>query len=117
MIDIASRFKSAYGIIPVHAQRPQIPGGQYLPIVSGVDVYQNTEDLSFEDMDIKGGDYELKFAGGKLTKSGTLGNVFAPPIMCLFRKAKRLIETPLDGDGGVIVERYGDCLLYTSRCV
>lgn len=108
MIDIASRFKSAYGVVPVFANREKIPGSQYMPIVSGVDVYENTEDLAFEDTDIKGGEYELKFAGGQLTKSGTLGNVFAPPLMCAFRKAKHLIETPLDGDGGIIVERYGD---------
>ncbi|OSZ79273.1 hypothetical protein CAP35_13750 [Chitinophagaceae bacterium IBVUCB1] len=108
MIDIAGRFKSAYGIVPVFVtQNSKIPGSEYMPIVSGVNLYDDSES-SFEDTDIEGGGFSLKFAGGKLTKSGRTGNVFAPPLMCRFRKTKQLIETILDGDGGIIVERYGD---------
>src|SRR4051812_47500764 len=106
LIDLAPRFQAAYGSVPLLTSNDRnIPGGQYVPI-TGARVY-NIFDTDFEDITLSGNGTELYFAGGELTKSGVLGNVFAPPVMMGFRKSKKLITTTLDGDDGdEVVERY-----------
>lgn len=107
LIDLAPRYQSAYGFVPLLKPNLTIPGGQYLPVLGSVGLIDNTQS-NFEDTTFINGTTELFFAGSPLTKSGHLGNVFAPPVMVGYRKAKKAIITGIDDTDSEIVERYGD---------
>lgn len=117
-IDFSARFYSAFGVVPVLTSNDRtIPGSQYLPILSQVKTYADTPS-AFEDTEFIIGDEVLYFAGGPLTKSGEGGNVFAPPLIWVPRKAKQVIITNLDNGattademektGSEVIERWGD---------
>lgn len=105
LIDLTPRFQSAFGFAPTLRQLEPIPGGQYLPYPGGAAVYDSN--WGFEDLGLRGNGFDLHFGGAALTKSGKLGNVYAPPPMVAFRKSKKLSITELDGDGGEVVEVFG----------
>lgn len=117
-LNFAARFQSAFGVVPMLTSNHRtIPGSQYLPIIGAVKQF-STADSVFEDTEFKIGDEVLYFAGGRLTKTGTGGNVFAPPLIWVPRKAKNMIITNLDNGatteeelektGSEVVERWGD---------
>ena len=117
ILDFNARFQSAFGIVPVLTSNDRtIPGGQYLPILNAPDLISDTPS-TFEDTEFRHGDEYLNFSGGRLSKTGNLGNVFAPPLIWVPRKGKRTIITNLNAlpeqsqaeDAGYeVVERYGD---------
>lgn len=114
------QFKAAFGVLPLLTSNYRtIPGSQYLPIIAEVGTYADPPSV-FEETEFTIGQQTLNFSGGKLTKSGSLGNVFAPPIIWVARKMKNVIITNVDGginnDGNTtqvnkgteVVERWGD---------
>lgn len=118
-LDFAARFQAAYGIIPVLTSNERtIPGSQYLPIFGDVKTISATPSVFEDTKFIAGPDEELYFAGGPLTKSGDMGNVFAPPLLWSPVKRKKVIVTELDSGplsdeeetvpGTEVAERYGD---------
>lgn len=110
IVDLANRYNAAFGFItPRVIAPPPVPGGQYLPHFGIANTYSRQQ-LSFEDIRFINTDknIDLFFAGGALTKSGRLGNVFAPPPIISWHKNKNLIITPIDGTDSEVVERYGD---------
>ena len=85
-----------------------MPYGQYIPISpDSVRVYTNAQPV-FENFVLSGNGYDLNFSGAVLTKSGKLGNIFAPPPMISWRKSKNFVITQIDGADAEVVERYGD---------
>lgn len=108
LINVVPRLQAAFGLFPLHFSNDRnIPYGDLLPM-RPLDTYNTLGALDdFEDVTLAANGTELYFAGGDLTRSGALGNVFAPPVMFGFRKSKRLIITPLDSDDSAeVVERY-----------
>lgn len=114
LLSFRERMQSAYGVIPMLAPDRNIPGSQYLPIVGTVKMYSDTPTV-FEDTTLTYGNEELLFAGQRLSKSGNLSNVFAPPLLWTPRKVKNVSVTELDAGpvaegepepGTEIVERY-----------
>ncbi len=106
-LDIGSRLRQAFGIVPVLHSPEGIPGGQYLPYLGSAKVYQDN-DGSFEELELSSGNTTITFGAARLGKSGELGRFFAPPVMLGWRKAKNLIISPIDGADAEVVERYGD---------
>ncbi len=109
-IDLASRWKSALGYSPaasIYTPEP-MPMNQ-ISLYGDARVYVGGQ-MTFEDLVLENESegIQLHFGARKLTKSGSLGEIFAPPPMISWRKNKRLIIEPLDSDEGEVVERYGD---------
>lgn len=109
IINIGERFQSAYGFVPVMLTNEKgMPGGQYLPAF-GVKTYDALQlEQTFEDVAIYGNGHDLEFKGNMISKSGSLGKVFAPPPMISYRRAKKLIITNVDGTDTEVVERFNN---------
>lgn len=109
-IDIAGRWKSALGYgkaVPFLTPEP-MPINQ-ISLYGDAKAY-SAGDMTFEDilLENKEANINLHFGAKMITKSGALGEIFAPPPMVAWRKVKNLIITPIDGTDGEVVERYGD---------
>ena len=107
-VNLAPRFQAAFGYVPavplLLTNERGMPGSQYVPAF-GVQVYKSLEEnQTFEDMSIYGNGYDLQFAGNLITKSGSLGTVFAPPPIIGYRKAKKLVIGDTNGEEGEVVE-------------
>jgi hypothetical protein len=107
LLDLTPRFRQAFGFAPVLQQVQPLPGGQYVPYTGSAKVYTQGN-VSFEDLHINGNGHDLFFGGASLTKSGEMGNVFAPPPMLAWRKSKNLIITAIDGTDNEVVEQWGN---------
>lgn len=116
LIDMAARWRSVLGYLPVATIQtiPPMPINQ-LSFYGTPDVIDNAKLLtngsaSFEDfqLDNIANNISLQFNAKAITKSGDLGNTFAPPPMISWRKSKRNIVTQVDDTGGEVVERYSD---------
>lgn len=108
LLDLAPRYNAAYGIVPLLPGGVRtIPGGEYANLYSGQVLY-TTGNRSFEDLQLINNTYDvdLKFGAFRISKSGDLGDLFAPPPMLGFHKSKRNIITNIDGGEGEIVELY-----------
>lgn len=110
LIDLTPRFQSAFGVVPLLAENNagQAPGAQYINLYRGATIVGN--DRSFEDVQLSNTEksIDLYFGARELSKTGILGNYFAPPPMIGVHRSKNLIITPIDGADAEVVERYGD---------
>src|SRR5947209_6835043 len=106
LIDLSQRYASAFGFAPVLQSVQAIPGGQYMPYLGAAKAYVQGN-ITFEDVHLKNGSTELFFGAAHLTRSGELGNVFAPPPIIGYQKAMSLIITNHDGEDIEVVERFG----------
>lgn len=109
ILDLTPRFRAAYGLVPM--LKPginKVPGAQYANLYT-VDLYvagaQNFEELRLVNETY---DVDMLFGGYRMSKSGALGDYFAPPPMLSFHKAKAAITTTINGldDANEIVELY-----------
>jgi hypothetical protein len=109
LLDLKPRYQAAYGFAPLlHGGGiGQIPGGEYANLYSGQTLY-TTGNRFFEELQLvhKGQDVNLRFGAFRLSKSGDMGDYFAPPPMLGFSKSKTAIITQIDGGEGEIVELY-----------
>lgn len=107
--DLSARYGAALGYVPsVPLLKPSegIPGSQYAP-AGNLQVYKSLErNQTFEDFNISGNGFDLQFSANAITQSGQLGNIFAPPPLISFRKAKKLIITEVNGSDAEVVERF-----------
>jgi hypothetical protein len=103
VIDLAARYAAAFGAMAV---------GRYLDKVQVSEKAQN--DYSFDYFPSSGSEHEyvkLEIPGSSLEFSsvmfGSQGAIFAPPLMLNFSVEKSLIETEVNDDDAIIVERWG----------
>lgn len=105
-IELAGRLRSAFGEVPYNQNISFLQQLYYL--VKGAEEGY-TSDGSFEDITIrKEGGESISFSTVMKPSSDIAQGVFAPPPIISFSKGKNLIETPIDGDDAVVVERFGD---------
>lgn len=101
VLDLASRYAAAFGIMAVNKQLNTAVldhnNGNY-----SFEFYPKL-DVDIEKMTFKHGKKTLTFAGMMTNVEG----VFAPPLMIDFSREKQLIETNVNGSDNVIVERWG----------
>lgn len=104
-IDLASRYESAFGMMAINnsinkafiesSDQSKQYNLQYYPAVSN--------DVEYVRMEIPGLD-PLEFSS---ILTGERGNIFAPPVMMTFSQEKSLIETEVNDDDPIIIERWG----------
>lgn len=107
VINLAARYAAAFGIVAVS-------NAINTAVVSrdenkySVDVYEDLDE-AFEDVEFKyksdSGQKVLKFS--KMLEGDGGGSIYAPPLMINFSREKNIIETPVNGGDGVVVERWG----------
>lgn len=108
LIDLAPRYSAAFGFVPL--LKPDViivPGAEYANFYRP-QIYA-PGNLYFEDLRLKNDEYDIdmKFGAAALTKSGKLGDLFAPPPMLGFERTKDNIVTKIDGpEAAEVVELY-----------
>jgi len=108
-INLSARYAAAFGVASlVDVVKKELkPKKMY-----DVDYYQERssdfEKVSFEinltEKDGKRYDEKLEFSS---VLKGEQGNIFAPPLMINFSQDKTLIETEVNDDDAVVIERWG----------
>ena len=104
VLDITRRLQAAGFFTPAVMQTVQPSNDSY---DQGQTVYVSGNS-QFEEVEMSYGSTSLKFANMILTRDGSIGNVFAPPPMITFGKAKNIEITVIDGTDAEVVERFGD---------
>jgi len=107
VINLAARYAAAFGIVAVS-------NAINTAVISrdenkySVDVYDDL-DPAFEDVILKYkvGNEEFPFKFSAMLEGDGNGTIYAPPLMINFSREKNLIETPISGGDGVVVERWG----------
>jgi len=99
-IDLTDRFRNAFGIL----RRGINYGIKYNP--EGFSFLTNSDE-EFEDITLEFADEKLEFSSrGTLNPQSPLSNLIATPPIVSFSRQKKLITTPLQEDGAVVVERW-----------
>jgi hypothetical protein len=103
-IDLVSRYAAAFGMMAagkaidkVFIDKPENKdyNFQYFPLQDG--------NVEYVKMVVPGGD-PLEFSS---VLHGDRGNIFAPPLLLGFSQEKSLIETEVNDDDPIIIERWG----------
>jgi hypothetical protein len=113
VINLAARYAAAFGIVAVsNAINTAVITREENKYE--VDVYEDL-DPAFEDVifsyelsnenDPEKKTVSLKFSS--MLESDGSGTIYAPPLMINFSRSKNLIETPVSGGDGIVVERWG----------
>lgn len=102
MIDLASRYAAAFGIVKASE------------MMSAVSVTKEDDEYQldfFDDFNQSTEDVRLRYNGTELRffsmLFGDSSTIFAPPLMMDFQREKDLIVTETNGDDNVVVERWG----------
>lgn len=124
IIDLGARYQSAFGAVSAN-QSPDLHRAGFADSISKAEVYIQDSRSTFEQVTFRSANNSAGITFGaagfmpgvqKNKESGTRPHVlkiFAPPLMCTFRKKKRMDVTILDGAGdnnnkaGEVVENYG----------
>ncbi len=104
IIDIGSRLQSAFGYVTSNVS-PTLTKAGFNDEIRTAEVFILNGNTTFEELVLTGNSTKLKFGYTDLIKG--IGDVFAPPPMVTFTKAKRIEITHQDGVDGDVVERYG----------
>lgn len=103
IIDIGARLQAAFGFV-YNQQSSRLKTLGFAKELAGVSVFVQS-DGSFEELTITGNGQNIRFAYDPLFAGS---NIFGPPPMVSFHKAKNLTITEIDGADAEVVERYGD---------
>lgn len=113
VINLAARYAAAFGIVAVsNAINTAVITREENKY--DVDVYEDL-DPAFEDVrfsydlppDANGEIKTVYLKFSAMLENDGNGSIYAPPLMVNFSKPKNLIETPISGGDGVVVERWG----------
>jgi hypothetical protein len=109
IIDLGSRFRNAFGFV-ASGVGESLQNTEFTD-ESGIHEVYAKGNGSFEAFTIRGNGFELLF-GNMLQNDSKVTNVFAPPPMISFTRAKKITATPIDDsdedptNDAEVVERY-----------
>lgn len=104
-VDLAARYAAAFGIITANkamdkafvSRKNKEYDVTYYPFQQA--------DFDYTKLELQGTGLEpLEFSA---VLNGTSGNIFAPPLIVEFSQEKNLIETEVNDDDPVVIERWG----------
>ena len=108
-INLAARYAAAFGIInlfdkvKVSQQTYNKYDLEYFPEKNSE--FEKVDfEINFKDVNGKPYNKKLEFSS---VLNGSQGSIFAPPLMMTFSQEKSLIETEVNDDDPVVVERWG----------
>jgi len=113
VINLAERYASAFGIVAVSnaintAVATREPNGYNIEVYEDLDmVFEDTVFLyeEYRQNQTKPIEKSLKFSG--MLEGDGNGSIYAPPLMINFSREKNLIETPISGGDGIVIEKWG----------
>lgn len=116
IIDLGSRFQQAFGFIS-NNQAESLQRANFSDSIANAEVYLKDTRSSFEEITLvrKSNNQVISFRFGYMGFIEQDDNVFAPPVICSFKHAKRIGQTIVSvnsdsGDEleyGEVVENYG----------
>lgn len=104
VLDITRRLQAAGFFTPAIMETTEPVDSKY----EGTPAIFVAGNSAFEDIEFSHGQEVLKFGNVLFAKSGSMGNIFAPPPLITFSKSKNIEVTVIDGTDSEVVERYGD---------
>ncbi|WP_102981436.1 DUF6046 domain-containing protein [Chryseobacterium scophthalmum] len=113
VINLAERYASAFGIVAVNnaintAVATREPNGYNIEVYEDLDtVFEDTEFIYEEFRQNQAQPIEKSLKFGSMLESDGNGSIYAPPLMINFSREKNLIETPISGGDGVVIEKWG----------
>ncbi|TGN26749.1 DUF6046 domain-containing protein [Empedobacter tilapiae] len=103
-IDLASRFAAAFGLNAASKVVSKVFGEKMAGKIKGFEYYPSTNtNVEYVKLITPQKD-SLEFSA---VLDSARGNVFAPPLMMTFSQEKSLIETEVNDDDPIVIERWG----------
>jgi hypothetical protein len=110
IINFASRFASAFGMMPGNISKNLNDKG-FGDVIknelsSSISVYYIDKNSTFDEVSLYNlSNKEFKFGFGSM--SNELSTYFATPPLLSLKKAKKLVKTIIDGSNSLVIERFG----------
>ncbi len=102
-IDLAARYGAAFGMLAVGKAIDKAFIEKRGSTDIRFELFDTNSDVEKTTLEILGGD-RLEFNS---ILHGDQGNIFAPPLLMSFSQDKNLVETEVNDDDPVVVERWG----------